>query len=961
MKKSVKAVFMFGILLICLLSITSIRTGDLNASTDWGNKSDNLYKVIINSQKDAQTLSGLGFDALLRIQDGYLILVKPTGEKLLAKSGLDFELIAGGLDRYHLALDIRFDDYNLKKYPVIYQESGVRLLKVEPSDLDQGNQYNGLAPIKTENIRIIYKEKLSFAGASPANRAFLDSIVALIEQDSLESYVEALQAFPPRVTGSAANYASRDWLIGKFEEFGYDSVVQDSFVYSSYQCQNVVAYKVGTTYPDHQIIVGAHRDAVSGSPGADDNGSGAAAVLDIARVLKDIDTKMTFIFLLFDSEEQGLNGAWHYADNAAANGDSIVLMLNMDMIAYISNTNSIKIYYGEDDTWAQLCQNLIDTLPGVTLNGVMSGSLPNSDHYAFQQNGYDVILLHEYVFSTVYHSYQDSTSYMNFEYMTKAVKGAMATCYVVNNTYVPLPGLLFSYPGGVPEVLTPGVEETFQVQIDPASGGVLVPATGKLHYKIAGQFPNQVSMAYLGDGLYDATLPALVCSQNSVEFWVLADERTGGTMYDPDTTNPFVAFPASNVTTIFEDDFDSDLGWTISGGQWARGTPTGGGGQYGGPDPVGGFSGSNVYGYNLSGDYGSGIPEYHLTTPALDCSGLYNTKLKFWRWLGVEQPLYDHAYIRISNNGTSWTTIWENEEEVTDYSWIEQDFDISQYADDQPVVYVRWSMGETDGAWQYCGWNIDDVRIVAYECSESEITIITGDLPDWTINIPMSQQLIASGGSGPLTWSDKNNDLAGTGLTLSTDGILSGTPTASGPISFIAEVSDGTRATTEKTFDFMINQAVTIVTDVLPDADEGTAYSQILVCSGGTGAITWSDKNGDLAGSGLALATDGTLSGTPTVAETIQFTAQAEDIIGGGDEKLLSLVVNSTYTCGDVNSDGDINIFDITFVISFLYKDGEAPAVMESADVNNDTVVNIFDITYLITFLYGGGPEPDCP
>lgn len=67
------------------------------------------------------------------------------------------------------------------------------------------------------------------------------------------------------------------------------------------------------------------------------------------------------------------------------------------------------------------------------------------------------------------------------------------------------------------------------------------------------------------------------------------------------------------------------------------------------------------------------------------------------------------------------------------------------------------------------------------------------------------------------------------------------------------------------------------------------------------------------------------------------------------------------YTCADVNDDGAINIFDITYIISYLYLEGPPPDPMEAADVNNDTDVNIFDITYIISYLYLGGPEPNCP
>jgi C1A family cysteine protease len=155
---------------------------------------------------------------------------------------------------------------------------------------------------------------------------------------------------------------------------------------------------------------------------------------------------------------------------------------------------------------------------------------------------------------------------------------------------------------------------------------------------------------------------------------------------------------------------DSNPGW-LTEEAWAFGQPTGGGGQYGGPDPTSGYTGPYVYGYNLAGDYPNNLPERHLTSTVIDCSDRYLTRLAFWRWLGVEQPQYDHAYVRISNNGADWITVWENLTEISDYAWVHMDLDISAVADGQPAVYLRWTMGPTDGGWRYCGWNIDDIEL----------------------------------------------------------------------------------------------------------------------------------------------------------------------------------------------------------------------------------------------------------
>ena len=172
------------------------------------------------------------------------------------------------------------------------------------------------------------------------------------------------------------------------------------------------------------------------------------------------------------------------------------------------------------------------------------------------------------------------------------------------------------------------------------------------------------------------------------------------------------------VVEVLREHFDSDPGWTTEG-QWAFGWPTGGGGEHGGPDPTSGQTGDSVFGYNLDGDYPDDLPEQHLTATPMDCSGVSGVTLRFWRWLGVERSAYDHAYVRVSNNGSDWTTVWENGLEVADYAWDLQEFDISAVADGQPTVYLRWTMGSTDGGWRYCGWNIDDLEVWGFvSCSD---------------------------------------------------------------------------------------------------------------------------------------------------------------------------------------------------------------------------------------------------
>jgi hypothetical protein len=101
--------------------------------------------------------------------------------------------------------------------------------------------------------------------------------------------------------------------------------------------------------------------------------------------------------------------------------------------------------------------------------------------------------------------------------------------------------------------------------------------------------------------------------------------------------------------------------------------------------------------------------ENTLRTPVLDCWGHSNVVIQFYRWLNVEGPAYDQAYVEVSNNGTSgpWNVVWQNPSAITDNAWVFVQLDISQWADQDDNVVVRFRL-KSDGLRAYAGWNIDD-------------------------------------------------------------------------------------------------------------------------------------------------------------------------------------------------------------------------------------------------------------
>jgi len=161
---------------------------------------------------------------------------------------------------------------------------------------------------------------------------------------------------------------------------------------------------------------------------------------------------------------------------------------------------------------------------------------------------------------------------------------------------------------------------------------------------------------------------------------------------------------------IYWADMNTDPNWLLDTG-WAWGTPTGAGSWNG--DPNSGYTGENVIGFELEGDYADNMTETHYATIGpINCDRYKNIRLSFQRWLGVESP-YDYADIQVSNDGTNWINLWTTSlSHVSDGTWQSVDYAVPpSIGDGQPTIYFRWGIGPTDESVTYPGWNIDDVRV----------------------------------------------------------------------------------------------------------------------------------------------------------------------------------------------------------------------------------------------------------
>ncbi len=201
--------------------------------------------------------------------------------------------------------------------------------------------------------------------------------------------------------------------------------------------RNVVATQTGNGKAGEIYVICAHYDSVENG-GADDNASGTAAVIEAARILSNYSFEYTIKYALWDEEELGLIGARDYATKAAANGDNILAVLNMDMIGYDGNQNKrFDIDVRNVKNSRQISTDLMNVVSehGLDLVGfVVDPGTPNSDHATFWDAGYSAALLgegwSEDDITPGYHNINDRISLMNLDYfysMVKLVVGWIAT------------------------------------------------------------------------------------------------------------------------------------------------------------------------------------------------------------------------------------------------------------------------------------------------------------------------------------------------------------------------------------------------------------------------------------------------------------------------------------------------------------------------------------------------------
>jgi hypothetical protein len=297
----------------------------------------------------------------------------------------------------------------------------------------------------------------SHTGALPAITAKQTELAGELERDVTWLASEVGYRHVHAATGLTA---AADGLADRLKALGL-AVTRDAFEVDGVTCENVIGELPGTTLSKEIVVVGAHYDSAGDIPAANDNGSGVAATLAIARRMTDDTPARTIRFALFVNEEppyfkSAQMGSYVYATRCAERGDNIVGMLSLETIGCFSDepgsqeypVSMLKWMYPDAGNFIafvgdygsrRLVRRTIGSFRSHTAFPSVGAALPSripgvdwSDHWSFRQSGYPALMVTDtapYRYPH-YHRSSDTPDKLDYESCARVVEGLL---YVVRD------------------------------------------------------------------------------------------------------------------------------------------------------------------------------------------------------------------------------------------------------------------------------------------------------------------------------------------------------------------------------------------------------------------------------------------------------------------------------------------------------------------------------------------------
>jgi Peptidase family M28 len=597
--------------------------------------------------------------------------------------------------------------------------------------------------------------------------ARISSLVAAASKIGIDSDVQMLSSNFSRLSSVAAYIdAARNQIIARLQSMGYSpQIVQ----WSASHGDNIRVDIPGATAPTEWVVIGAHYDSINGqgssftAPGADDNGSGSAAVIEIARVLKTAGPFERSIRLMwFSGEEFGLLGSDAAANASATSGEDIVGMINTDMNAYRANGDTRDVDFATNSTSSALTQ-FCNAMGQQYVTGWLStfGVLTagTSDHASYTTYGYasafpfeDLSQYSPYI-HTANDSYPQSTP--DFDLSLLLTRGVIASAATLAEpvdmsiSHTPLPD-------------TTNASGPYVVSAQVTSLISSTVTSVELHYWAGNQTPTVVPMTFNGGSNWSGAIPSQG-SPVTISYFIYATDSYAYPETLPsgaDTGGEPFKFFVGTKNVLYAHGFEggNDAGWThaqvATQDDWQRGVPQGSAG-----DPSAAFAGTTVWGNDLgapgwNGAYGNNVENW-LRSPVLNLSAANNVTLEFRRWLTIEEGQFDQASVRVNGQ-----VVWQNPNigDLLDSSWVPMSLDVSNIAAHNASVQVEFRL-KSDGGVTFGGWNLDAFELV-------ELGPGTGGCP--TPSLYCTSKAASIPGCVPtLSYAGAPSASAGSGFTLS--------------------------------------------------------------------------------------------------------------------------------------------------------------------------------------------------
>ncbi|HEY9774274.1 MAG TPA: M28 family peptidase [Planktothrix sp.] len=312
-------------------------------------------------------------------------------------------------------------------------------------------------PSEVKRTRNLRKPKIDISNLPPADPRVVKLMNALSATDIEKALKELSGEIAVTINGTATKITSRnsyskglsstvDYLKQFYAKLNKFTVTVDSYRKGGKTLYNVIAEIKGKKTPNKVFILGAHMDSTAGNtwtsesvaPGADDDGTGTVALLQLALALQTLDPGLTVRLCHFSGEEQGLWGSAVYSDKIANAKTQLVSTIQIDMIGYCAKPgNRVDIHDNNNQNGSHaLVEQMVRNVARykLNLNAVDTHNTAvegRSDASSFLDHGYTAVLVSEEFsddgFNPNYHSTGDRVKALNIPYMVEVVKMVMAT------------------------------------------------------------------------------------------------------------------------------------------------------------------------------------------------------------------------------------------------------------------------------------------------------------------------------------------------------------------------------------------------------------------------------------------------------------------------------------------------------------------------------------------------------